>query len=134
MPSKLYIFDLDKTLWDHIDVYPNTHKILRELRKRGHLVYLASFNPNAIKILKELEIVHYFHGGVYGDISQFQSKYAMIEQIRKILKFEGKVEFYDDMMDNLLIVKKNDPSIKTIFIEEGIKWSDVFYNEREPYA
>lgn len=122
---KLYIFDLDSTLWDGRDLYPDVLSILTNIRKNGHYVYIASFNPYAPQILRRLRIAHLFHGGAYGTSA---TKYAMIRQIMDHSAQENNVEFYDDLLLNIIEVnaRRGNQDIRAVHIINGLKWSDVY--------
>lgn len=114
---KLYIFDLDETLWDGYQLYPNVLDILQELHIQGHLMYIASFNLDVPSVLKRLNITNLFHGGAYG---QDRSKYKMIREIvSKVLENHRPVavEFYDDLMSNVVDVhQKSNGNVRSVHV------------------
>jgi len=128
--KKLYIFDLDETLWNGRALYPGVLEILRSLVLKGHLIYIASFNMDVPGALKYLGITHLFHGGAYG---RDRSKYDMIKEIfyYVISKYKYvpiKVEFYDDQMSNVIDVhKKSNGWVRAVYIEQphGLKQSHL---------
>ncbi len=124
----MYVFDLDSTLWDGLQAYPDSKSILENLRTTGHYVYLASFNPFAPKILDMLDLQKFFHGGVYGT---GQTKAQMIRGILHTHTTNGlliprRVFFFDDHPDNILEVN-NQPTqyVRAIHTPNGITWQHV---------
>jgi hypothetical protein len=106
---KLYIFDLDETLWDGKKLYPGVSEILHTLHHQGHLLYIASFNNDVPGVLMYLNITKLFHGGSYGNN---RSKYTMVKEIMLLVINRFKflpinVEFYDDLMSNVCDVHSN---------------------------
>jgi len=125
LSKKIYVFDLDSTLWDGKNAYPDVESILKKLRRDNNYIFLASFNPNAVKILNRLKLSRYFHGGVHG---LGASKYNMIQEILKYLgkKADGlPIEFYDDLYLNILEVSIRGKNIKAIHIKNGLSWNDL---------
>lgn len=124
--SKLYVFDLDATLWDGKKLYPDVDKILKKLKDDGHYVYIASYNICAPKILKKLKIAKYFDGGSYGIGT---TKYGMIKEIIKFMKDKkqnyNSIEFYDDLHDNIHEVSTKDDSIRAVHIIDGLQWKHL---------
>ena len=127
---KLYIFDLDDTLWDGKQLYPDVKNILHILRKNNNFIYLASFNKKAPKYLQLLGIQQYFHGGAYGYIP-FVTKYDMVKECidhmqRNYNGMLSSIEFYDDLYNNILNVSsKSNGNIRTVHIKNGLHWSHI---------
>jgi predicted phosphatase len=127
---KLYIFDLDETLWDGRQLYPGVSEILHTLQRQGHLVYIASFNNDVPGVLEYLNITKLFHGGSYGNN---RSKYTMVKEImiRVINRFKflpTNVEFYDDLMSNICDVHSNSRGfVKSIYVQypHGLKENHI---------
>ena len=128
---KIYVMDLDECLIDNTKgkLYPDVKNILTKLRSGGHLIFLASFNKRAPEVLKKQKIDHLFHGGAYGFNN---SKHRMIEQIVQHLRnnkglFDiGKIEFYDDKLDNISEVTiKSRGKIKAIHVPNGLSWEHI---------
>ena len=145
MKGKLFVFDLDATLWDGQSLYPDVIGILSTIRKYGGYIYVASFNNQAPRILSQLGILQFFHGGT---CEAYNSKYRMIRQIidfhngfylnytgeKKFDTIDGSlsVYFYDDLHSNILDVyygnKNNSDNIKAVHIINGLKWNDILVN------
>ena len=120
IPRKLYIMDLDQTLWSGRELYPDTKDILQTLRKNGHLIYLASFNDKVPSILKQLGIYHLFHGGAF---TAGASKYGMILEIIQHSGQKNNIEFYDDLPSNIEEVNvRSRGAVRTVLVRDGIKW------------
>lgn len=123
---KLYIFDLDATLWDGKKLYPDVDKILKKLKEEGHYIYIASYNLYAPKILKKLKIVKYFDGGPHGIGA---TKYGMIKEIKEVLNNKKRcydsIEFYDDLHDNIYEVSTKDSTIRAVHIVDGLQWKHI---------
>ena len=105
MKIQLIVFDLDKTLWDHEDastleppykrigedsivdshgrtlsLYPNVRNILKELKSRGLLLAIASWNLERVgEILRILDIAKYF------DVICIEPHPDKAKMLRKIL-------------------------------------------------
>ena len=127
---RLYIFDLDSTLWDGIKLYEDALDILKKLRKDGHYVYLASFNRNAPEYLEALNIKKYFHGGAFGYIPMMTKSQMVNECIDHVRKhYDGtleNIEFYDDLLSNITDVQdKLEGKVKAVYVENGITWDHI---------
>lgn len=126
--SKLYVFDLDDTLWDGRHLYPDVPHILNILRSQGHRVYVASFHSAANHVLKDKKIDHYFHGGMYG---RGISKYNMIKQILEHSvtstgQFPSAIEFYDDNTFNIKdVTNRTKRTVKAIHTPSGLTWEHI---------
>jgi len=121
--QKIYIFDLDDTLWNGLRLYPDVKRILSSLRKANCYIYIASFNLFADKILTLLDIHKYFHGGSYG---RNVSKLGMINQIKNyhnsvynIQNNQVEIYFFDDLPSNIVEVRR-DKSIIPVHILYGL--------------
>ncbi|AWR97598.1 magnesium-dependent phosphatase-1 [Acidianus sulfidivorans JP7] len=126
MKIKLVIFDADKTLWDHynisqfedpikvineneiedykgnkLKVFPEVRDTLAELKNRGILIGLATWNfpEKTEKILKILNLYNYFDIIISRD---FPYKFIMISEIYNEIKKKGikikpeEIMFIDD--------------------------------------
>lgn len=127
---KLYIFDLDQTLWNGKQLYPDVKNILEILRRTGNFIYLASFNRRANDYLEYLKIKKYFHGGVFG-YTPTVTKYDMVMECMIHLRgqYNGSlrgIEFYDDRMENVSCVHRTTSGlIRSVYIEDGLKWEHL---------
>ena len=130
---KLYIFDLDETLWDGETLYDDAKDILKTIRAQGHFIYIATFNTRGPDVLRQLGILEYFHGGSFG---RGVSKYQMVmECLDHVQTYHGynplEVEFYDDQMDNIADVhKRTGARVRSVFIRNGLRWRHL--NSDEP--
>jgi hypothetical protein len=125
--KNIYIFDLDQTLWDGQQLYPDVHNILSAIRLNGHYVYIASFNSDAPNILNKLGINHLFHGGAYGQgIDKHDMILQILHQHKQPIK---KIEFFDDLPSNIVIVKEKSKntaySITAKHTPNGLSWHDI---------
>lgn len=114
------VFDLDGTLWDGNELFPDVPDILENLAESRVPVYLASFNTCALEVCKILEIEHYFEQIIYG---RDKSK---LEMLKIVMGFhpdvpQHQVVFYDDDPYNITEVKKNS-NITAIHTAAGIHW------------
>lgn len=102
---KVVVFDLDGTIWDHLDVsslklpfslinkdiaedangvkiklFPGVRKALNQLAKMGKIVSIASWNrpEPALQLLSLFDIIHYFK---YPKIHPHPKKYEMILEL-----------------------------------------------------
>ncbi|WP_338600592.1 magnesium-dependent phosphatase-1 [Sulfolobus tengchongensis] len=102
---KAVVFDADKTLWDHhnisefeeplkivdantledskgraLHLFPEVRETLRELKNRGYILGLATWNyeEKAIKVLSALDLMQYFHVIV---AKPFPYKFLMLSYI-----------------------------------------------------
>lgn len=101
--KKVFIFDLDCTLWnDNFKLYPQTYDVLNLIKGRAKM-YVASHNLLGEKILEEKGLLKYFE-----DCSCFcvfkNGMYSKFENIRHlIIKHNinpSDIVFFDDVMQN----------------------------------
>ncbi len=125
-PIRLFVFDLDSTLWDGRRLYPDVIEILQHLRNRGHLIYLSSFNVFAPQILQYLKIKHYFHGGVYGlNTTKTQHileiKQKIKNKVRCDIRFQ--IDFFDDKLENVQdVAKQSNNAVRAVQAIDGMNW------------
>ena len=121
---KIAIFDLDQTLWNGENLYKDSLNILKTLYRHDIKIYLVSFNLEADKICKLLNIEKYFEE-IY--FTREKTKLQIIKEI--LLDYpdieEKAVVFFDDLAHNLYEVNINS-NIQTIKIDnDGIDWTYI---------
>lgn len=149
MNKKLFVFDLDFTLWDaggtwcdcttppyflkndkildsyglHIQLYPEVLKILTELTKRGKQIAVASRTsaPSiARELMKLLNVTPFIH---YQEIYP-GSKTQHFAQLRQKSGFPyEKMVFFDDEHRN--IVDISPLGVTSVLVNAGISWDIV---------
>jgi magnesium-dependent phosphatase 1 len=141
---KLFVFDLDFTLWNaggtwcdqtyppyrkegefifdskgnKILLYPDTKKILNELQNQGFELSLASRTTDpaiANQLLKHFNIDCFFnHCQIFPG-----SKKEHFKNLRRLTGLEyTQMIFFDDEMRNILEV--GELGVKTVYVDEGI--------------
>lgn len=116
---KVYVFDLDDTLYLHTNKdieYKNEYhikvkKYLQKLKKRNKILCLATHNSHPMTYLKRIGIEDMFDEIVYelkdlnahvNKISEYTSKKEMITEIMKKTGYKkNKIIFFDDSDYNI---------------------------------
>ena len=121
---KLFVFDLDNTLYLHEiskekreEYEIRLKKMLRVLKKNGKKIGLASFNSNPNKFLIRMDIMKYFDViiGEYPIGKYSRDKLSMIHEIMdKTDSCNNETVFFDDLYSNIHKVKQDD--IKCIYV------------------
>ena len=131
MCSKVYIFDLDNTLYlrevdpDYKIIYEYELIIfLNNLKKNNKILAIASHNTIPRYYLEKINICNYFDY-IIGEYPR--SKYCMIEEILKNIKIDkcitkNDVIFFDDLNSNIKNCQEN--GIKSIKVDpkKGIEF------------
>jgi magnesium-dependent phosphatase 1 len=148
IPDKLFVFDLDFTLWDaggtwcdhlrppfrtshgmvldsygnHIRLYADVPDILQHCQKHNYTLALASrtFEPEwARELLDMLHVRHYFN---FEEIFP-SSKIRHFKNLQNAtgLKFDDML-FFDDEMRNIEEVRRL--GVHTVFVRDGLGWED----------
>ena len=121
--KKIYVFDLDETLWDREKLYPDVYDIIRKLRSDGHKIFIASYNMEAPRVLEYFGIHKFFHGGAY---QRGRSKFDMICEIMKYTGQINNIEFFDDRPENIEEVsKKSNGLVKAVLVNGGLQWKNI---------
>lgn len=141
---KLFVFDLDFTLWDAggtwcdqtfppyhkngellidskgniIQLYPDTKKVLFELEKQGFGLSLASRTTNPLiaeQLLMQFEIERFFaHSQIFPG-----SKTEHFKNLRRLTGHDySRMIFFDDEMRNILEV--GELGVNAVYVEKGI--------------
>jgi len=99
----ILIFDYDETLVDHEGRrYLHTQKMLCELKKTGHRIYLCSFNKNAYELSGKAGLQQYFDGHMCGFPTNDRFKGGMVEAMAKTYNFRPfNCIFFDDRSFNI---------------------------------
>lgn len=140
MPKVLFL-DFDGVLaikWTIPELhFPQIPSVLSDLREKGHLLCVVSYNPQAERAIREWNLYHYFEGvragcnqkwfGVYKDCVH-RPGLSKAEQILDLIRFElhsydiylDDCIFCDDDVDNINLVTQKLPAIKTVLIDENI--------------
>lgn len=131
---KVYVFDLDDTLYLHTNKdieYKNEYhikvkKYLEKLKKRNKILCLATHNSNPMTYLKRIGIEDMFDEIVYelkdlnahvNEISEYTSKKEMITEIMKKTGYKkNKIIFFDDSDYN--IDQVNSIGVKSIKVSQ----------------
>nr|WP_321357309.1 magnesium-dependent phosphatase-1 [uncultured Draconibacterium sp.] len=147
---KLFVFDLDFTLWDAggtwcdatnppyywrdgalldqsnsvIELYPDVIPVLEELKKNNRKIAAASrtFEPTWAQ-----ELLHLFDIDKYFDLKEIYpgSKTQHFSKIRKHLGLNyPDMVFFDDEHRNIHEVGKL--GVETVFVYDGLRKEDVF--------
>ncbi len=131
---RLVIFDLDLTLWNGTELYPDVVKILKKLRDNKVSVAMASHNVDALKIAHWLKIHHYFDIVVAGHFRNpsidLRDRFAIYEKTTHLTKI---INWYADSgtyftPDEILFVDDNsfvlhsvvEQKIKTCHVPDGV--------------
>jgi hypothetical protein len=123
MVYKIFIFDLDLTLWDGRCLYPDVYGILTFLKSINKMLYVVSYHSHAKMCCEYLQIQDFFNNILY---DRNVEKNVMVKNIlreHQNIK-EEEIVFYDDQLINILDVYKNN-KILSILIEEGLKWEHI---------
>jgi predicted phosphatase len=122
---KVAVFDLDLTLWDGKQLFPETVAILSKLRQEGVLMYVASFHQEAESCCKELGIIKFFERIFYGRHMSKSDMISIIMTIHNGLPVNELV-FFDDNIDNIVEVGLTN-RVRTIHVnkQRGISWDVV---------
>lgn len=149
MDKKLFIFDLDFTLWDaggewcdcnqppyyrrkgevfdsrgaNIMLYPDVKKILNELQRHEKIIAIASRTSaptNAIELLNLFNISVFFHFKEIFPGSKIQHMNNLSRRSGVCFK---EMVFFDDEMRN--IHDTSSLGIQSIYVEDGIKFHHI---------
>lgn len=102
---KIAVFDLDNTLWNGEELYSETIDILEYLKNKNVFLYIASYHQDALSVCRNLNILKYFDGILYGTE---QTKLEMINIIKaNHVNDETEIVFFDDNMTNIRLVRDN---------------------------
>jgi predicted phosphatase len=120
---KIAVFDLDKTLWDEKILYKDTINILKTLYRYNIRIYLVSYNLDADKVCKLLNIEQYF------DKIFFDRSKSKLQYIKEILELNENIKdseliFFDDLIYNISEVKLGS-NVQTVHINDGIDWTYI---------
>jgi FMN phosphatase YigB (HAD superfamily) len=102
---KLFVFDLDDTLWNGEKLYPQVVKILNALKRRRIKIAMISYNFMANEICEKLNIEYFFDKIVCKCRQQIEwqdGKQTLMKDL--IDEFDVKpceVVFYDDQQFNI---------------------------------
>jgi predicted phosphatase len=121
---RLYVFDLDETLWDGSKLYDEVAEMLQGLREAGHFVYIATFNTRGPEVLARLGIAKWFHGGAFGrDASKLTMVQQCMHHVRTVHGYTPlHVEFFDDQMTNISGVHRGTGGrVRAVHIVAGLK-------------
>lgn len=120
---KVAVFDLDYTLWNGIDLYPEVVRVLDDLRVNGICMHVASFHLKASKCCERLGIKDFFSSIQYG---RNRTKSQMITEIMKLHPGIQKndIVFFDDTFDNIINVKVA-LGIKTVHVTKGLSSKNI---------
>ena len=120
---KIAVFDLDLTLWNSEDLYPDVLSILQMLKQCNIPLYIASFHKEALQCCDDLNISNYFDNIYYG---RHMNKLQMINEIKKqhVDIQDHEIVFFDDNPHNIQHVQKNS-NIKSILVNEGLSWGYI---------
>ena len=108
---KLFVFDLDDTLWNGERLYPDVLRILRSLKKHPNIqVAMLSYNWGANEICNRLGIIDYFDKIVCRCDSPVEWQDGKQTLMRKLVADFGvapdEVVFYDDQEHNIVKTKE----------------------------
>jgi hydroxymethylpyrimidine pyrophosphatase-like HAD family hydrolase len=122
-PSNLLITDVDDTLWNKREIFPEVEEFLHHAKTLGYQIYANSFNAKAPEILSQLGILKYFSGGICGrfdtEVKRLdhykQDKGEMIVTLLKHIKYNSilPIYYFDDDPDQIKAV--NHTSLKTVW-------------------
>jgi len=125
MKKKIYVFDLDNTLWNGKQLYPDVRAILTHLHENGAILYIASHNKRADKRCEQLGISHFFKCIVFG------REHSKVVMVRNIMQLHPQLQpsefvFADDQFINALHVALY-CSVPVVHVDEGIglQWRDL---------
>ena len=144
MNFKLFVFDLDFTLWDAggtwcdatrppysweneklrdrdrrwIRLYPDVMPVLEELKRKNKRIAAASrtFEPGWA-----LELIQYFDIGSYFDVMEIfpENKVAHFKKIQQYFQMPfSDMVFFDDEYRNIEAV--SELGVKSVFVQNGI--------------
>lgn len=110
---KIAVFDLDDTLWNGEELFSETIYILEHLKNKNVFLYIASYHQDALSVCRNLNILKYFDGILYGTE---QTKLDMLNTIKaNHLYDEADIVFFDDNMMNIRLVRDNS-KIRCIYV------------------
>lgn len=139
---KIYVFDLDNTLFLHNSDYEYTddyHKrvmeFLQGLKARGKILCIATHNKNPEYYLKRIRIFDLFDYIIherknvncfYNTIEDYTGKNEMIEEILDLTKCKKEeVIFFDDADYNIKQVEMIGVKSVKVCDQKGINFDDV---------
>lgn len=128
--SKVYIFDLDDTLYlrNVSDEYKKIYeyeliKFLNKLKNNNKILAIASHNISPRYFLRKMNIDTYFDY-IIGEYPRKKSD-MIVEILKNVNKVKEDVIFFDDLSYNILECKEN--GIKSIKIDpkNGIEFKNM---------
>ena len=139
---KIYVFDLDNTLFLHNSDYEyssNYHKrvmeFLQVLKAQGKILCIATHNKNPEYYLKQIHIFDLFDYIIYerknvccffNSIEDYTGKNEMIEEILDLTKCKKEeVIFFDDADYNIKRVEMIGVKSVKVCDQKGINFDDV---------
>lgn len=136
---KVYVFDLDNTLYLHKVNDTTYHKNLKhnliQLKDKDKILCIASHNVNPEKFMKRLGILDLFDKILYehqalnpriNDISQYTKKSKMIKELLSETKYTKEdVVFFDDYNYNIKDVSEF--GIRCVLVDElkGVDFTEL---------
>ena len=137
---KIFVFDLDNTLYLHNNENSSYHKKVKNflvyLKDNNKKLYVATHNFNPVFLLDKLNITELFDGVIketknvnpmLNSIMEYTNKKDMILEILKDTDFTTEdVIFFDDHEYN--ITQVNSIGVKCIYVDDfkGINFSDIY--------